>query len=93
MVATIFPNIKSSSRSGKANIEKWILSFVPVDGSRTIDPVMGWTSSNDMMQELIMHFNSLEEAESFAKKNNIEYEVIQRKRSNIHLRSYADNFK
>lgn len=92
MSAIIYKPTRSASQSGKANTEKWLLKFIH-NGTRKIEPVMGWTSSRDMMQEVILKFNSQEEAEKYAQKNNIAYQVVENKEHKMILRSYAENFK
>ena len=92
MKATIYKQSKSSTQSGKANTKHWIIAFVN-DGSRNIEPIMGWTSSSDMMQEVTMQFDSLSMAKEFAEKHKIEYEVIEPKEKKLIIKSYAENFK
>ncbi len=92
MSAIIYKPTRSASQSGKAATEKWLLKFVH-NGTRKIEPVMGWTSSRDMMQEVILKFNSQQEAEAYARKNNIEYQLIEENEHKMILRSYAENFK
>ena len=92
MKAIIYKQEKSSNQSGKAKSHKWILSFIH-DGSRNIDPIMGWTSSADMMQEVILKFDSLEAAKRFAEKHEMIYELIEPKNRKLTIQSYAANFK
>ena len=53
---------------------------------------MGWESSNDTYSELKMEFASRELALEFAKKNKIEFEIIEPKERKIVKKSYSDNF-
>ena len=53
---------------------------------------MGWESSNDTLSELKLEFNTKESAIDYAKKNKIEYEIIEPKKRNVVKKSYADNF-
>jgi len=92
MHAIIYKPTRSASQSGKANHNHWLMRFVH-DGTRKIEPVMGWTSTKDMMQEVIMRFVSLDSAMKYAKKNNIEYEVTPAQEHKLIIRSYAENFK
>jgi hypothetical protein len=92
MIAIIYKPTKSSMQSGKANTKKWLLSFEH-DGSREIEPIMGWTASQDMMQEVHLEFSSLEQAISYAQKNKIDYQVIEPLSNKMVLQSYASNFK
>ncbi len=70
----------------------WVLEYLPNAHERSIDPVMGWTSSKDMMQEVKMTFPNLESAISFADANNMSYEVIEPTARKVIKKSYSDNF-
>jgi hypothetical protein len=92
MDAIICKPTKSASQSGTANTKQWLMKFVH-NGSRKIEPVMGWISSRDMMQEVTLKFHSLEEAKRYAQKQNISYQIIPETKHQLILRSYAQNFK
>lgn len=92
MKARIFQPAKSAMQSGRANTRRWRLEFEPAS-ARQIDPLMGWTSSSDMTQEVTLTFATKEEALAFAKKNGIEAQVLEPKKRTIRIKSYADNFK
>ena len=92
MSAIIYKPTRSASQSGNAKADKWLLSFVH-NGTRKIEPVMGWTSTKDTMQEVVLKFNSQQEAVSYAEKHNIDYQLIPHTEHKMILRSYASNFK
>ena len=77
-------------QSGLKKFEKWILEFITKDP--TINPLMGWESSNDTLSELKMEFTSKDLAIDYAKKNKIDYELIEPKSRKIVKKSYSDNF-
>ena len=77
-------------QSGLKKFDKWILEFVTNDP--TINPLMGWESSNDTLSELKMEFGSKDLAIEYAKKNKIEYELIEPQKRKIVKKSYSDNF-
>ena len=54
--------------------------------------LMGWESSSDTYSELNLEFKSKDLAIEYAKKNNIDFEVIEPKKRKITKKSYADNF-
>ena len=54
---------------------------------------MGWTSADDTLDEVRLHFETMEEAVAFATKNNLDYTVIQPQDSTEKPKSYADNFR
>ena len=77
-------------QSGKGNTQKWILEFETHDTG--INSLMGWETSTDTMSEVKLEFDSKELAINFAKKNNIEYYIIEPQKRKIVKKSYADNF-
>ena len=58
----------------------------------TTNPLMGWESSSDTYSELNLEFKTKELAIEFAKKNNIDYELIEPKSRKLNKKTYADNF-
>ena len=88
--AKIYKPTKTSMQSGYGKTNKWVLDFLTKDPS--INPLMGWESSNDTLSELKLEFNTKELAIDYAKKNKIEYEIIEPKQRNVVKKSYADNF-
>ena len=88
--AKIYIPTTSAMQSGKGNTRKWILEFETQDTG--INPLMGWETSTDTMSEVKLEFDSKELAIHFAKKNNIEYYIIEPQKSKIVKKSYTDNF-
>tara|TARA_B100001093_G_scaffold495046_2_gene539086 strand:- start:221 stop:502 length:282 start_codon:yes stop_codon:yes gene_type:complete len=88
--AKIYIPNKSPMQSGLGKQDKWILEFETKDP--TINPLMGWESSNDTLSELKLEFSSKELAISYAKKKKINYEIIEPKKRKTIKKSYADNF-
>ena len=77
-------------QSGKGNTKNWLLEFDTLNTG--ISPLMGWESSNDTMSEVKLEFSSREQAISYAKKNNINYYVVEPQKRKIIKKSYSDNF-
>ena len=77
-------------QSGLKKFDKWILEFITNDP--TINPLMGWESSDDTLSELKMEFSSKELAIDYAKKNKIVYELIEPQKRKILKKSYSENF-
>ena len=88
--AKIYKPSKTAMQSGKRNTKNWILEFDTLNTG--INPLMGWETSNDTMSEVKLEFPTKEQAINFAKKNNIEYYVLDSKKRKIIKKSYADNF-
>ena len=77
-------------QSGKSKSNKWLLEF---NKSKTEnDYLMNWVSSNDTQSQVKLFFSSKDEAIAYAKKNNIDFEVIEPKKNKLIIQSYADNF-
>lgn len=92
MTARIFQPPKNAMQSGRANVQRWRLEYEQTS-AREIDPLMGWTSSGDMNQQLSLTFETKEEAVAFAKKEGIAYNLQEPKTRRIRPKSYAENFK
>jgi len=77
-------------QSGKRNSKKWLLEFDTLNLS--VDPLMGWMSSKDTLSEVKLKFTSRDEAVDYAKKNNIDYYIVEPQKSKLIKKSYTDNF-
>ena len=77
-------------QSGLGKTNKWILEFQTNDP--TINPLMGWESSNDTLTELKLEFSTKDLAVNYAKKMKIDIEIIEPKKRKTIKKSYADNF-
>ena len=92
MRARIYRPAKNAMQSGKARTKLWQLEYEP-ETPRTIDPLMGWTSSGDMRQQVRLGFATKEEAIAYAERNGIGYQVFEPKEASPKVLSYSDNFK
>ena len=88
--AKIFKPSKTAMQSGLGKSDKWIIEYITEEPG--VNPLMGWESSTDTLSELKLEFSSKEKAIVYAKKNKIEYEVIEEKKRKIIKKSYSDNF-
>jgi len=88
--ARIYNPTKTAMQSGQRNIKNWILEFDTLNTG--IDPLMGWESSKDTMSEIRLEFNTKEQAVIYAKKNNLDFYIIEPKKRKLIKKSYADNF-
>ena len=77
-------------QSGRGKLKNWVLEFITKDPS--INPLMGWETSTDTLEEVILKFPSKENALNYAKKMKIDYEIIEPKKRKTVKKSYADNF-
>jgi len=88
--ARIYIPTKNSMQSGLGKRNKWILEFETKDP--TINPLMGWESSTDTLAEVKLEFLTKDTAVEYAKKNKIDFEVIEPQQRKTVKKSYADNF-
>jgi len=77
-------------QSGRRRTGKWMLEYEPP--SRSIDPLMGWASSNDTNGQIRVLFDSKEAALAFAKKKGLTADVYDPQTPIIRPKSYASNF-
>jgi hypothetical protein len=91
MTARIFKPAKNAMQSGRSKTKEWQLDYEP-EQPRAVEPLMGWTSSGDMKQQITLHFHSKEEAVAYCERKGIAYQVIEPKESVRHPVAYADNF-
>ena len=88
--AKIYIPNKNPMQSGTGKTDKWILEFETKDP--TNNPLMGWESSSDTYTELKLEFSTKDLAINYAKKNKIDFEIIEPKIRKVLKKSYADNF-
>lgn len=79
-------------QSGHGNTKEWVLEY-ELETARRPEPLMGWTSSGDTLNEVVMYFKSKEAAISFAETRGIEYTLANDHIRKVKPRSYLDNFK
>ena len=89
--AKIYKPSKSVLQSGNKKFDKWVIEFIT--DRPGINPLMGWESSTDTYSELKLEFKNKDLAIEYAKKNKIDFELIDAKTRKIIKKSYADNFK
>lgn len=91
MTARIYKPAKTAMQSGTAKTKDWVLDYEPEE-AREIEPLMGWTSSGDMRQQVRLQFASAEEAIAYCERHGIPYQVSEPKAPERRLISYSDNF-
>jgi len=88
--AIIYIPTKNSMQSGLSKIDRWTIEFITKDPG--INPLMGWETSSDTLSELKLEFSTKELAVEYAKKNKIDFEIIEPKKRKIIKKSYSDKF-
>ena len=91
MLARIYKPAKTAMQSGTARTKEWVLDYEPEE-PRVVEPLMGWTSSGDMKQQLRLFFDTKEEAVAYCERHGIPYQVSEPKEPARRTISYADNF-
>ena len=93
MRARIYQPARTAMQSGTARANGWVLEFAPATG-REVDPLMGWTSSDDTQAQVRLTFETRAAAEAYAGANNIGFDVVEPKlrKPIIRQRGYGENF-
>lgn len=93
MRARIFQPARTAMSSGMAQTHHWVLEYAPAERLE-IDPLMGWTGSGDMNQQIRLTFATRQEALDYASDKGLEVTVIepQERRFNIRPGGYGENF-
>jgi hypothetical protein len=91
MTARIFKPARTAMQSGHAKTKAWLLAYEP-EQAREVEPLMGWTSSADMKQQLQLRFETKEEAVAYCERQGIAYQVTEPKPTERRTIAYADNF-
>ncbi len=90
--ARIYQPCRTAMQQGQAKDRHWLLEYEQAK-PRGHDPLMGWTSSADMRQQLRLTFATRDETVAFAERNAIAYRVVERERRKTRKKNYADNFR
>jgi ETC complex I subunit conserved region len=91
MAARIYKPAKTAMQSGTALTKQWVLDYEPEE-PRVVEPLMGWTSSGDMKQQLRLRFDTKEEATAYCERHGIPYQVFEAQEPARRPIAYADNF-
>ncbi len=93
MRARIYQPARTAMQSGTARAKGWVLEFTQ-DSARVVDPLMGWTSSDDTQSQVKLRFDSCKDAQDYADAKGIEFEVTEPKARKpvIRARGYGENF-
>ncbi len=92
MSARIYCPSKTVTQSGNAKTGRWLLEYEPAE-PRTIEPMMGWTSSADMNSQVRVWFDTKEAAIAYAAARGIMYRTEEPKSVSRKGMSYTDNFR
>jgi len=91
MTARIYRPARTAMQSGNAKTKEWVLDYEP-EQPRTVEPLMGWTSSGDMKQQVRLHFATKEEAVAYCEHQGVPYQVFESPPQQRARIAYSDNF-
>ena len=93
MRARIYRPARTAMSSGTAKTKSWVLEHVN-ETARQVDPLMGWTSSDDTQAQVRMRFDSKAAALDYAKEHGIDAQVQDpnKRKPNIRQGGYGENF-
>ena len=92
MRARIYIPAKNSMQSGRGNTKTWVLEYEPERPTEP-DPLMGWASSDDMRRQILLDFETKDQAIAYAEKHGIPYQVFEAHPTSVRPKSYSDNFR
>jgi hypothetical protein len=90
--ARIYRPTKTAMQQGRALTRKWVLDYEQAT-PREPDPLMGWSSARDTLNQIRLRFDTLEEAVAFAQRKGLDYYVAEPQERAPKPKSYADNFR
>jgi hypothetical protein len=93
MRARIYQPARTAMQSGTAKAKGWVLEFAPAS-AREVDPLMGWTSSDDTQAQVKLRFDTKAAAEDYARARGYEVETADPKARKpiLRPRGYGENF-
>jgi len=91
MGAQIYRPAKTAMQSGTSKTHDWVLAFEPAS-ARKVEPLMGYTSSDDMNSQIVLRFESKDLAIAYAERNGIEYHLREPQEARRRNISYSENF-
>ena len=93
MRARIFKPARNAMTSGMAKTRSWVMVFAP-QSAREVDPLMGWTSSDDTQSQVRLRFDTKEAALEYADAHGIEVDLQEPKirKANVRPGGYGENF-
>src|SRR5258708_33495204 len=74
-----------------AQPKSWVLDFEQAS-PKAVEPLMGWTSSADVRQQVRLRFDTKEEAIAYCEQNGLPYRVFEPAPAKRVIQNYADNF-
>lgn len=92
MIARIYRPSPNAMQSGRGTSKQWVLIYEGTS-PKQIEPLMGYTATADTQTQVRLRFDTLEEAEAYARNNGIPYTVQPAYERTPKRSSYPDNFR
>jgi hypothetical protein len=91
VTARIYSPARTPTQSGRARTGQWLVVFEP-QAARTIEPLMGYTSSTDTQAQVKLEFATEADAVAWCRRNGIDYTVQRPNAPRRRAMTYAENF-
>lgn len=88
-VRIIQPSRNIMQSAPNAEGKKWHIRYMDAVKVK-IDPVMGWTSSKEVKEQLEPKFDTLEEAKQYCEERNLSYIIVKPQARKVNIHPYAD---
>jgi len=90
----IYQPLRQATQQGREH-GKWVIEFDRGAPHKWVNPLMGWTSTNDTSQQLdlALSFETKEEAVKYCETHGMGFEILEPTHARKKPKSYADNFK
>ena len=92
MTARIYRPAPNAMQSGRGKSKKWVLVHEQ-SSAKQIEPLMGYTATSDTQVQVRLSFDTLEDAEAYARSHGIPYTVQPAHTPTPKRTSYPDNFR
>lgn len=92
MQVRIFKPSKNAMQSGRGKAKLWQIE-PELESARVPEPLMGWTSSEDTLNQIRLRFETAEAAVQYAEKQGWVYTLDQPQERRVTPRNYGDNFR
>ena len=92
MRVRIYKPSKNAMQSGLARTGQWLLEY-ETETPRVPEPLMGWTSSGDTLNQVRLSFPTMQEAAAYAQQKGWAYTIQPPHERKVRPRNYVDNFR
>ncbi len=92
MHVRIFQPSRAATQAGRARAQGWVIE-PELETPRLPEPLMGWASAGDTLNQIKLRFQSKEDAIAFAERKGWTYSVAEPQTRRIPPKNYGDNFR